>query len=152
METAYKVHSMKSDDHKMWHLGWGSSSCPIPIYSSARSFIARMFIACLLCAGHWSSHWIRQWTDRALLSGSTCFMVQWDSEQVIMWENVRWRYPGEAFRQSYYGSQPEDRWFSVASLSGSGPALVCSVKDSNEGGKHMERKSYCSGFPLFKTS
>lgn len=32
------------------------------------------------------------------------------------------------------------------------PPCFALSKDSNEGVKHIERKSYCSGFPLFKTS
>lgn len=153
METAYKVHSMKGDDHKMWHLGWGSSSCPIPIYSAARSFIAPMIIACLLCAGHRSSHWILQWTRQSPAVRKHLFhgpVGQWTSNYVIKCQVARpgWGFPAELLWQ------PTGRplIFQSPAFPAQDPPCFVLSKDSNEGVKHMERKSYCSGFPLFKTS
>lgn len=152
METTFKVHSVNSDDYKMWRLEGGSPSCPIPIRPSARSFIAQMLIACLLCAGHWSSR-VQQWTGQPC-----CQESHVPCSRGTVNKSLPDKMPGgeicvsEACPQSYYqkGSQPEDQFFSITSLSSSGPILFCS-KDSIEEVKHIERKSYCSRFPVFKT-
>lgn len=153
METTYKVHSVNSDDYKMWHLEWGSLSRPIPIHPSARSLIAQMFVACLLCAGHWSSR-VQQWTRQSPAVRNHMFHVpreQWTNHYLIKCQVVRSVWVRLALRAiTGRVANRKISYFSVTSLSSSGPTLFCS-KDSNKEVKHIERKSYCSRFPVFKT-
>lgn len=77
MESAYKAHSVKSNDYKMWYL----DEAPFPIHSCTHLSAPQMFMECSTHTGHWSAHWGFHHKQDSLCSHGACVPVEETRQQ-----------------------------------------------------------------------
>ena len=146
MESAYRAHSVQSNDYKMCYLHEAPFPSPVPINSCTHLFTPQMFMECLTCIGPWPGH--------------RGFSREQDTVPALMEPVFQWRKPDN----KQVNNSPTVRLALRAITVATGGSTIfyrafqaqdppCSFlsKDSSEGVKHIERKS-CSRFLLFKTS